>query len=105
MRNLIGVFKMRDWMVTMAAPGRVEKKDRVLRWLRRFEGQIRGRQGIFDADRYRIEVLDQRSATTRAFQAVALKLLDDHISHCAGVASFDARLLGGHPWRERNLVS
>jgi DNA-binding FrmR family transcriptional regulator len=86
---------MRDWMVTMVAPGCIEKKDWVLRWLRRFEGQIRGLQGIFDGDRYRIEVLDQSSATTRALQAVALELLDDHISHCAGVASFDARLQEG----------
>ena len=66
----------------MAAPGYIEKKDRVLRRLRRIEGQVRGLQGMIDEDRYCIEVLDQISATTRALQAVALELLDDHISHC-----------------------
>jgi DNA-binding FrmR family transcriptional regulator len=55
-------------MAIMVATGDLEKKDRVLRWHRRFEGQIRGLQGIFDWDRYRIEVLDQRSATTGPFK-------------------------------------
>ncbi len=41
---------------------------------------------MIDSDRYCIEVLDQISATTRALQAVALELLDDHISHCVAHA-------------------
>jgi DNA-binding FrmR family transcriptional regulator len=82
-------------MATMVAPGCTEKKDRVLRSLRRFGDLIRGLRGIVDGDRYRIGVLDQSSATTRALQAVALELLDVVLSHCAGVAGFDARLQEG----------
>jgi DNA-binding FrmR family transcriptional regulator len=88
----------------MVATGDLEKKDRVLRWHRRFEGQIRGLQGIFDWDRYRIEVLDQRSATTRAFQAVALELLDDHLAHCTGWL-VSMRVYRRAPLVRSNLVS
>jgi DNA-binding FrmR family transcriptional regulator len=66
----------------VAAPGYTDRKDLVQRRLRRIEGQVRGLQNMVLEDRYCIEVLDQISATTRALQAVALVLLDDHISHC-----------------------
>ena len=70
----------------MTAPGYVDKKILVQRRLRRIEGQVRGLQNMISEDRYCIEVLDQISATTRALQAVALELLDDHISHCVANA-------------------
>jgi DNA-binding FrmR family transcriptional regulator len=66
----------------MAAPGYADTKSVVQRRLRRIEGQARGLQKMVDEDRYCIEVLDQISAVTRALQAVALELLDDHISNC-----------------------
>jgi DNA-binding FrmR family transcriptional regulator len=66
----------------MAAPGYADTKSIVQRRLRRIEGQIRGLQKMVDDDRYCIDVLDQISAVTRALQAVALELLDDHISNC-----------------------
>jgi DNA-binding FrmR family transcriptional regulator len=66
----------------MAAPGYADTKNVVQRRLRRIEGQARGLQKMVDEDRYCIEVLDQISAVTRALQAVALELLDDHISNC-----------------------
>lgn len=66
----------------MEAPGYLDQKTLVQRRLRRIEGQVRGLQNMVNEDRYCIEVLDQISATTRALQAVALELLDDHISHC-----------------------
>jgi DNA-binding FrmR family transcriptional regulator len=59
-----------------------ERKDTYLKRLRRIEGQIRGLQGMIDDDRYCIDVLTQISAATRALQAVALGLLDDHLNHC-----------------------
>ena len=37
---------------------------------------------MIDADQYCIDVLTQISATTRALQAVALELLEDHLGHC-----------------------
>ena len=50
--------------------------------LRRIEGQVRGLQRMVDEDTYCIDVLTQISAATRALQAVALGLLEDHLRHC-----------------------
>ena len=52
---------------------------------------MRGLQRMVDEDTYCIEVLDQISAATRALQAVAVELLDDHLSHCVA----DALTTGG----------
>ena len=70
----------------MVTPGYIEEKSAVQRRLRRIEGQVRGLQRMVDEERYCIDVLDQISATTRALQAVALELLDDHLSHCVAGA-------------------
>jgi len=67
-------------------PGYTEKKDAVGNRLRRIEGQVRGLQRMVDEDSYCIEVLTQISAVTKALQAVALELLDDHLSHCVAEA-------------------
>lgn len=37
-------------------------------------------------DQYCIDVLTQISATTKALQAVALELLEDHLGHCVAQA-------------------
>ena len=58
---------------------RTNKED-VQRRLRRIEGQVRGLQRMVDDDAYCIDVLTQISAATKALQAVALELLDDHLS-------------------------
>ena len=50
--------------------------------LRRIEGQVRGLQRMVDEDAYCIDVLTQISAATKALQAVAVELLDDHLGHC-----------------------
>ncbi|MGA9078260.1 MAG: metal-sensitive transcriptional regulator [Acidimicrobiales bacterium] len=70
----------------MNTPGYIDKKATIQNRLRRIEGQIRGLQGMVDDDRYCIDILDQISATTRALQAVALELLDGHLSHCVARA-------------------
>ena len=70
----------------MASPGYVDRKDLVLKRLRRVEGQVRGLQRMVESDRYCIEVLDQISAVTRAMQGVALALLDDHLANCVANA-------------------
>jgi DNA-binding FrmR family transcriptional regulator len=57
-------------------------KDAVQGRLRRIEGQVRGLQRMVDEDAYCIDVLTQVSAATKALQAVALQLLDDHLGHC-----------------------
>jgi len=63
-------------------PGYAEDKDAILKRLRRVEGQVRGLQRMVEEDKYCIDVLDQVSAATKALQAVALQLLDDHLQHC-----------------------
>jgi CsoR family transcriptional regulator, copper-sensing transcriptional repressor len=66
--------------------GYAENKDAVLKRLRRIEGQVRGLQRMVEDDTYCIDVLTQISAANRALQAVALELLDDHLSHCVAEA-------------------
>jgi DNA-binding FrmR family transcriptional regulator len=62
--------------------GYTQDKDAYLRRLRRIEGQVRGLQRMVEDDVYCIDVLTQVSAVTRALQAVALGLLEDHLGHC-----------------------
>ncbi len=81
----------------MTSPGYIDEKAAVQRRLRRVEGQIRGLQRMVEQDRYCIDILDQISATTRALQAVALELLDDHLSHCV----MDAMTAGGSEAEEK----
>jgi DNA-binding FrmR family transcriptional regulator len=59
-----------------------EHKDALLGRLRRIEGQVRGLTRMVESEEYCIDILTQVSATTKALQAVALGLLDDHLSHC-----------------------
>ncbi|WP_433351774.1 metal-sensitive transcriptional regulator [Microtetraspora malaysiensis] len=61
-------------------------KQAYLTRLRRVEGQIRGLHRMVDEDAYCIDILTQVSAATRALQAVALGLLEDHIAHCVAHA-------------------
>ncbi|GAA0820579.1 MULTISPECIES: metal-sensitive transcriptional regulator [Streptosporangium] len=72
-------------------------KQAYLTRLRRIEGQIRGLQRMVEEDAYCIDVLTQVSAATRALQAVALGLLEDHIGHCVA----DAINIGGPEAQEK----
>jgi len=62
--------------------GYTGKKDDHLKRLRRIEGQVRGLQRMVEGDEYCIDVLTQVSAATKALQAFALGLLDEHMQHC-----------------------
>src|SRR3954454_13454941 len=57
-------------------------KDQLLKRLRRIEGQVRGVEGMVEADRYCIDVLTQTSAVQAALDKVALGLVDEHARHC-----------------------
>jgi DNA-binding FrmR family transcriptional regulator len=70
----------------MAQPGYIDDKDAIQRRLRKVEGQVRGLQRMVEDDRYCIEILEQVSAATKALQAVALELLDEHLAHCVSDA-------------------
>jgi DNA-binding FrmR family transcriptional regulator len=67
-------------------PGYADNKEQVLKRLRRVEGQIRGLQRMVHEDTYCIDVLTQIAAATRALEAVALSLLEDHLGHCVADA-------------------
>jgi len=62
--------------------GYTADKDAYGKRLRRVEGQIRGIARMVDDNAYCIDVLTQISAATKALQAVALGLLEDHLNHC-----------------------
>ena len=66
-----------------------DDKDRVLKRLRRIEGQVRGLQRMVEDEKYCIDILTQVSAATKALEAVALGLLDDHLRHCVADAAGD----------------
>jgi DNA-binding FrmR family transcriptional regulator len=66
--------------------GYLHAKDAYLRRLKRIEGQARGLQRMVEEDKYCIDILTQVSAMTKALQAVALALLDEHIAHCVAGA-------------------
>ena len=75
------------------SPGYIDNKDAQLKRLRRIEGQVRGLQRMVESETYCIDILTQVSAATKALEAVALGLLDDHLRHCmANVAGDPDRL-------------
>jgi len=63
-------------------PGYTDNKDAHIRRMRRIEGQVRGITKMIESDKYCIDVLTQVSAVNKALEAVALNLLDEHLSHC-----------------------
>lgn len=62
--------------------GYADHKQDYLRRLRRIEGQVRGLQRMVEEDQYCIDILTQISAATKALESTALRLLDEHLSHC-----------------------
>ena len=68
------------------------EKGAIVKRLRRIEGQVRGLERMVEEDRYCIDVLTQISAVTTALEGVALKVLEDHVTHCVkgAVSSGDA---------------
>jgi len=72
-------------------PGYAADKAAVLNRLRRIEGQVRGIERMVEGDTYCIDVLTQVAAVTKALQAVAVELLEDHLAHCVR----DAMASGG----------
>ena len=67
--------------------GYANDKDAYLKRMRRIEGQVRGIAKMIETDQYCIDVLTQVSAATKALEAVALGLLDEHLKHCVTQAA------------------
>jgi DNA-binding FrmR family transcriptional regulator len=61
-------------------------KDQLLKRLARIEGQVRGIAKMIEDDRYCIDVLTQIGAVDTALEAVALKVLEEHVQHCVAGA-------------------
>ena len=72
--------------------GYVDSKDALVKRLHRIEGQVRGIENMVVDERYCIDVLTQIAAVSTALEAVALEILDDHVTHCVAgaLASGDA---------------
>ncbi|MHA6624990.1 metal-sensitive transcriptional regulator [Pseudonocardia sichuanensis] len=79
--------------------GYTQDKDAYLKRLRRVEGQVRGIAKMIENDQYCIDVLTQVSAATKALEAVALGLLDEHLRHCVAQAAAE-----GGPVAEAKLA-
>jgi DNA-binding FrmR family transcriptional regulator len=69
--------------------GYTQDKDAYLKRMRRIEGQVRGIAKMIEGDQYCIDVLTQVAAATKALEAVALGLLDEHLRHCVVQAAAD----------------
>lgn len=62
--------------------GYTADKDQLLKRLARIEGQVRGIARMIDEDRYCIDILTQLGAVDTALEAVAVKVLEEHVKHC-----------------------
>ena len=66
--------------------GYAPHKELLLKRLARIEGQVRGIARMIEDDRYCIDILTQLGAVDTALEAVALKVLEDHVRHCVAGA-------------------
>ena len=64
------------------AHGYTAQRSALVKRMRRIEGQARGIEKMITEDRYCIDILTQIAAIDTALQAVAFKILDDHVNHC-----------------------
>jgi len=71
---------------TAQAHGYVADKEALIKRLHRIEGQVRGIEKMLVDDRYCIDILTQISAVTTALEAVAERILEDHVNHCVAGA-------------------
>jgi DNA-binding FrmR family transcriptional regulator len=73
-------------MTTTPTHGYTPHKEQLLKRLARVEGQVRGISRMIEDDRYCIDVLTQLGAVSTALEAVALKVLEEHVQHCVAGA-------------------
>lgn len=66
--------------------GYADNKPALIKRLHRIEGQVRGIEGMVDADRYCIDILTQIGAVSTALESFAFEVLDDHVKHCVADA-------------------
>ncbi len=66
--------------------GYTKDKNALVKRLHRIEGQVRGVERMVEEDRYCIDVLTQIAAVNTALEALAFKILDEHVRHCVAGA-------------------
>ena len=59
-----------------------DEKDKVLKRLKRIEGQVRGIQKMVEEDRYCVDILIQISAIQSALKNVGYSVTERHMKHC-----------------------
>ena len=69
-----------------ATRGYTPHRDQLLKRLARIEGQVRGITKMIEDDRYCVDILTQLGAVDTALEAVALKVLEEHVQHCVAGA-------------------
>ena len=69
-----------------ATHGYTPHKEQLLKRLARIEGQVRGVTKMIEDDRYCVDILTQLAAVETAVEAVALKVLEEHVQHCVAGA-------------------
>ncbi len=61
-------------------------KEALVKRMRRIQGQARGIEKMIVEERYCIDILTQIAAIDTALEAVAFKILEDHVNHCVARA-------------------
>ncbi|WP_414051904.1 metal-sensing transcriptional repressor [Macrococcus animalis] len=59
-----------------------EEKEKMLKRLKRIEGQVRGIQKMIEEDRYCVDILIQISAIESALKQVGFSVTERHMNHC-----------------------
>jgi DNA-binding FrmR family transcriptional regulator len=73
-------------MTATPTHGYTPHKEQLLKRLARVEGQVRGISRMIEDDRYCIDILTQLGAVSTALEAVALRVLEEHVQHCVAGA-------------------
>lgn len=67
-------------------PRNTEEKEKMLKRLKRIEGQVRGIQKMIEEDRYCVDILIQISAIESALKQVGFSVTERHMNHCVADA-------------------
>ena len=62
--------------------GYTADKEELIKRQHRIEGQVRGIEKMLSEGRYCIDIITQISAVSTALEAVAFKILDEHVNRC-----------------------
>lgn len=63
-----------------------EEREKLMKRLKRIEGQVRGVQKMIEDDRYCIDILIQISAIESALKQVGFSVTERHMNHCVSDA-------------------